>query len=289
MKYLNDMLVRDDDWLQLAIASSKDDVEDLAAEACGLVTRYGHYDVCIASHADAPDPSRFARVRALLVDFYENPPSALNAELKARRNDHGLAECPSCGSPFIPDTLDHFMPKEDWPEFSIYPNNLIPQCRGCAPIKGRRYYCATRKTAMFLHPMYSDLLSNIGFRINVTLSDHGPDFAIGFVKLAAIDSALETRLSTHFEELKIRSRIACFCHREYVRWKNKIAAKKFDVKLAFQLRVGEQPDDAPTTGRDWRTAFFKGMLRNPAIISHLESLAPRKPAPQIVEFGELNC
>ncbi|MGS0891103.1 hypothetical protein ACVBGC_00885 [Burkholderia stagnalis] len=289
MKYLNDMLVRDDDWLALAVKSAKDDVEDLEAEACKLVTRYAHYDQCVARHAEAPDASRFLRVRALLVDFYENPPAGLNAKLKARRNDHGLTECPSCGSPLVPDTLDHFMPKEDWPEFSIYPNNLVPQCRGCAPIKGRRFYCETRQAAMFLHPMYSDLLSNVGFRIDVSLANGLPVFKLRFVKLRALDASLQTRLTTHFEELRIRGRLACFCHREYVRWKNKISSKHFDVKLAFEQRVREQPDESPTTARDWRTAFFKGMLGNQAVLDHLQQLAPPSANPPLVEFGELDC
>lgn len=40
-------------------------------------------------------------------------------------------ECPFCGGLGYPSNLDHFLPKAEFPQFSIYPSNLVPSCRDC--------------------------------------------------------------------------------------------------------------------------------------------------------------
>lgn len=38
--------------------------------------------------------------------------------------------CPYCGEGKI-EEVDHYVPKEEYPEFTLYPNNLIPSCNKC--------------------------------------------------------------------------------------------------------------------------------------------------------------
>lgn len=38
--------------------------------------------------------------------------------------------CPYCGEGKV-DEVDHYVPKEEYPEFTLYPNNLIPSCNKC--------------------------------------------------------------------------------------------------------------------------------------------------------------
>ena len=40
-------------------------------------------------------------------------------------------QCPFCGGIGVPRNLDHFLPKAHFPQFSIFPRNLIPACRDC--------------------------------------------------------------------------------------------------------------------------------------------------------------
>lgn len=42
-----------------------------------------------------------------------------------------LQICPACGEDGTPNTLDHYLPKEAYPEFSITPINLSPMCDIC--------------------------------------------------------------------------------------------------------------------------------------------------------------
>lgn len=42
-----------------------------------------------------------------------------------------LDDCPFCGGLGRPRNLDHFLPKFNFPQFAILPNNLVPSCRDC--------------------------------------------------------------------------------------------------------------------------------------------------------------
>jgi hypothetical protein len=39
--------------------------------------------------------------------------------------------CPFCGGIGTPRNLDHFLPKTHFPQFAIFPKNLVPSCRDC--------------------------------------------------------------------------------------------------------------------------------------------------------------
>lgn len=39
--------------------------------------------------------------------------------------------CPFCGGIGRPRNLDHFLPKARFPQFSVFPKNLVPSCRDC--------------------------------------------------------------------------------------------------------------------------------------------------------------
>lgn len=41
-----------------------------------------------------------------------------------------VARCPFCGISEL-STLDHYLPKELYPEFSVFPKNLVPSCAVC--------------------------------------------------------------------------------------------------------------------------------------------------------------
>ena len=46
--------------------------------------------------------------------------------------------CPYCGESKI-EEVDHYVPKEDYPEFTLYPYNLIPICNKCNKRKSSKF------------------------------------------------------------------------------------------------------------------------------------------------------
>ncbi|WP_256679518.1 HNH endonuclease [Pseudomonas sp. Fl4BN1] len=68
-----------------------------------------------------------------LVHLYEyymvqrEPGRALYDSILVAAGDH----CPTCGGIGRPRTLDHYLPKANYPKLTIVPQNLIPACRDC--------------------------------------------------------------------------------------------------------------------------------------------------------------
>lgn len=273
MKFLTSMkYVNGNEFLDVALKCKKTTVDDLKKIEDSLKTVISKYDSIINKHNKSPNKSEFNKHRELLTEYYEKAPSKLNKLLKIRRNDHGLLECPYCGYPFSPDTLDHFIPKDYWPEFSIHPNNLVPQCRGCAPIKGDNYFSEDDNSALFIHPIYSDLLSKLKFKINTEFVEKNKqiNFKVYLILDEDIDTQSKSRILKHLDSLKLKQRIINYCNRECTTWRNKLTSRKFNIKIALQQRLNEK--SYADIAKDWKTALYQGILKNDALVNYFNSL-----------------
>lgn len=265
-------LVETADWQFIAHTSDKENVADLIDLYDVLSESYDQYLSLVGDFSVAPPDSQFMAHKDLLVEYYEQPPVNLKAVIQNRRNGHGLSACPSCGSPFKPNTLDHFLPKDKWPEYSIYPNNLVPQCIGCAPIKGKRYYCDEALAAMFINPIYSDLLSKVRFGVDIEIRDgaEAPEFTVKLWAggLSGNDLA---RVRRHLEKLDIHSRMQNFFLQEFFHWKRIVSEQGIDIRPAMEQRIAERvtQGDRPS---EWKSAFCKGVLESPSVIEFYDAL-----------------
>ncbi|MEI1702483.1 hypothetical protein V8P79_08560 [Acinetobacter baumannii] len=277
MKYLNNFKTPlPCDWLEIATTCRKDTVKELAKLEKDLSDCYSLYDSYIKKFNTKPASSKLLGHKDLLISYYNEAPSNLNEKLINRRNNHELYFCPYCGDPKTPDTLDHFMPKDLWPEFAFFPNNLIPQCRGCAPIKGSKYYCDINNISKFIHPIYFNSLDKIRFSIEVKFNttDLKTDFLVKYKVIGKISLSEKKRLIMHIKKLKINQRINDFCIKEYNFWKNKLLLNKFDIEQALLQRISEIPEKE--LARDWKSALYEGMLKNEDLINYLKSLKSKK-------------
>lgn len=60
-------------------------------------------------------------------------------------------KCPFCGGIGRPRNLDHFLPKAHFPQFSVFPYNLVPACRDCN-MDGKGSKFSTSAGEQVLHP-----------------------------------------------------------------------------------------------------------------------------------------
>jgi hypothetical protein len=274
MDYLHGMLVSDD-WQIIAHSSKKHGVAELLGIHARLLASHTAYKGMIDDYHDAVQSSTLTGdEKKILIDFYESPPSALKKLIQERRNDHGLDCCPYCGYPYAPDTLDHFMPKDEWPEFAFLPNNLIPQCRGCAPIKGSFYYCADSASCLFVHPIYSDLISRVRIQISITsVSEYDrPIFAVSCVVGSANAEDLK-RVARHLKSVKFKSRVEAYCIREFLHIKRQLKRKAFNIRLFLEAVVNKR-SSSDGTSVDWECALYRAILINHPLMSYLGSLKP---------------
>ena len=62
--------------------------------------------------------------------------------------------CPFCGNIGHSSQLDHFLPKKYYPQYSVYPNNLIPICRDCN--EGfKKIHSARLEEEQLIHPYFN--------------------------------------------------------------------------------------------------------------------------------------
>lgn len=142
-----------------------------------------------------------------LIDLYtagmlgRKPGKALYDEIMQSADE----KCPFCDVS-QPNTLEHYLPKAHFPQYSILPINLIPACRYCNPGKKGSTY-ATVKDSQVLHPYFED---NIFYRekwINANVLHTDPVALEYFVDPPiAWTNTQKNRVETHFEMFNLRAR-----------------------------------------------------------------------------------
>ena len=114
-------------------------IRDTAAEFIERVAAGSTWELPYLRLAKGEDPFVIGDIRkSELVHLYEyymvkrEPGRALYDSILVAAGDH----CPTCGGIGQPRTLDHYLPKANYPKLAIVPQNLIPACRDCNTDKG---------------------------------------------------------------------------------------------------------------------------------------------------------
>lgn len=119
-----------------------------------------------------------------LYDYSTKPFTILKNAIITLPNNYEVYTCQYCTIGSI-NTLDHIMPKDDYPEFVVHPKNLIPVCSQCNSYKSEKWI--TNGIHEFLNPYLNILprdqflFANINyvndtFEVNFELRN--PNFAI---------------------------------------------------------------------------------------------------------------
>lgn len=180
-----------------------------------------------------------------------------------------LQLCPACGEDGTPNTLDHYLPKETYPELSITPINLSPMCDICQGEKKSKTVNATNER-LFLHP-YFDQFTNVQV---VTLKIGRPfeapeDISIHpHLDLDAVQSALVCR---HLTELNITKRYYHFFKDEYARLQRLVSStrsKGQSVRGNLEMFCENAMHKSMNS---WLHVFYKGVLEDTDLMTYLES------------------
>lgn len=114
-------------------------------------------------------------------------------------NPNHSDSCLYCGIGEI-DQIDHYLPQEHFPEYSILHKNLIPICGTCNEIKGSNIPGQNGKD--YLHLIYDLLPLESIFSCIITFNQNLP--SISYSVLAKFSGSL---IEKHFVELKLKERI----------------------------------------------------------------------------------
>lgn len=164
---------------------------------------------------DAATPQKLHRLKALGLS--KETKTALAGVFKSRKGacrrlvdgltDHfestGNATCPYCnfGEQW---EHDHYLPKDVFPEFTLYPKNLVPICKVCNGKKLTQY--AAGDDRLFIH-LFSELQGVTGLlRLKV---EYEPTVNVSFsLANPGLPSAQFEVLERHFSKLGLGNRYA---------------------------------------------------------------------------------
>jgi 5-methylcytosine-specific restriction endonuclease McrA len=108
-------------------------------------------------------------------------------------------KCALCGRADA-STLDHYLPKQLFPEFSIFPLNVVPSCWDCNHKKGSDY---RRAAAIFLHSYLDRIPDDLRFLFaRVQVQDPAVAFEYWVDPPNELGS-LADRIRDHFESLDL--------------------------------------------------------------------------------------
>jgi hypothetical protein len=117
-----------------------------------------------------------------------------------------IAPCPLCGFGPI-DTLDHYLPKANYPIYSVLPINLVPSCFQCNKGKGSGKLNMPEDQA--LHPYFDDEKFFSEQWISARVHHTSPVMVEFYVNPPHHwDSVSKARVTKHFDDFKLSTRFS---------------------------------------------------------------------------------
>ncbi|SEP85717.1 hypothetical protein SAMN05216548_101654 [Faunimonas pinastri] len=177
----------------------------LAAARPAVLDAYARYDdatpdVGALAQATLTAPQREALNHAFNVETA--PITAMRGSILKRI---AVARCPFCGISES-STLDHYLPKEQYPEFSVFSLNLVPCCSPCNTRKRDKILDDETNVRLFVHPHFDQIPTTLFLAANIDLLADA--IVLGFRVMRPAGMALATfrHLCSHFRLLDLADR-----------------------------------------------------------------------------------
>ena len=164
----------------------------------------------------------------------------------------GVSRCPYCSIGQV-NTLDHYMPKDNYPAMSLCRLNLVPICWECNHTKGTKSY------KEFIHPYYKNLpTKTIFLQANITVHLNQIIIDFYFDKAAVNNLPLYDELCKHWKNLKMNERLSKaaidYIHNEI------IDDYSDDNQCIESIRAQLKRKEKKYGPNDWRTAILRALL-----------------------------
>lgn len=172
------------------------------------------------------------------------------------RDAKHMSACPMCGG-FSKGTLEHVLPKADYPEFYVFSANLVPSCQVC---NGKR--SNTASLAGLLHPYFDAFLSNSLLETDIGQPFEAPKFYPKTILPLALSPDALSRLENHINRSINLDEFESYAEG---RWRFvKVRAKRFRSLKALTADINSNSEDyEEANGRNnWEGAFWRGLKRS---------------------------
>lgn len=166
--------------------------------------RYDEYD----AHSDQLENLTRSHISGVNADALIKCYTSRTTEMSSLRDEllypdlEDFDACPFCGIG-EPTTLDHYLPKEDFPEFSVLAKNLIPICGVCnSNYKGTKWIENNQR--LFIHTYYDIFPDKYFFNALITINRK---LTIDFQPITVAEEPyFSTLFNNHFKKLSLTKR-----------------------------------------------------------------------------------
>lgn len=210
-----------------------------------------------------------ARKKSLINLYKPKKGELLHGVLHKMRRKHGLINCPSCGEAGTPETLDHYLPKDEFPEFSILLLNLVPMCSRCQEAKGTKFE-TDKGLKKFIHP-YFDQINTPLYKVIFSTPYSHPKFSIQVNP--RIDPSLKSLVFEHIEGLNLHIRFKRFCNTKYIHLlkiakKHRLSNTQNKIRAGLEFTLGNEEEKAINC---WEAIFYRSVLEDENLLIFLEN------------------
>ncbi|MFT4276634.1 MAG: hypothetical protein QM576_09780 [Rhodopseudomonas sp.] len=116
-----------------------------------------------------------------------------------------VARCPFCGISES-STLDHYLPKEQYPEFSVFSPNLVPCCSPCNTRKRDKILDDDTDVRLFVHPHFDQIPTTLFLTVDIDLQVGAIGLRFRVIRPAGMAVATFQHLRSHFRLLDLADR-----------------------------------------------------------------------------------
>jgi hypothetical protein len=204
------------------------------------------------------------------INLYESDnENLLHVPIIDELRNRELQFCPSCGEDGTPNTLDHYLPKRSFPEYSILSINLFPMCDICQG-KKKANTLSVDGEKLFIHPYYDDFITDQIIELVVSPPYNAPtNFRIE--AKSSLSQSQKKLVNHQIEELSLHIRYSKFLKDEYIRLLKLVVImrrKEFDVLAQIQSFHDMAEMKSINT---WSQVFYAGVLSNDDLLHYLIS------------------
>lgn len=169
-----------------------------------------------------------------------------------------FGRCPFCGVGIV-TTLDHYLPKTEYPTYAVTPFNLVASCADCN--KKKSTIVSTKREEEFMHPYYDDFDDEIWLKTKIIFTD---DVIFNFYveKPADWNQEKYERAKNHFERLGLNSLYASHCAEAFAEYEFSVRRILMagGVKLVAEDLKDRVKEKRSITKNNWKAALYEGIL-----------------------------
>jgi len=174
--------------------------------------------------------------------------------------------CPFC-SHNKPRSLDHFLPKETFAEYSIFSKNLVPCCRDCNSEKHTKVISADEQ---FLHPYFDQIGDDTWLECFLDYTDGAPAYCF-YVDMSAvgISGAVLAKLQYQFCKLGLNDIYSTKAIDEvegqlrYLRRLHQTGG----TDEVWEFLAEQATSKTDNNANSWQSALYRGLVSDPEFAS----------------------